>query len=103
MNDKKMISIDQFNQQEREEIETIYQSLIEKYRLRTGKQPDAKKEKEFTGEARQQVMTLKLNKEKAAADKARKKPVRKKKPESLSASEVADFNWSASVEKGRRR
>ncbi|ARU96128.1 hypothetical protein [Tatumella citrea] len=102
MNDKKMISIDQFTPQEREEIDVIYQSLVEKYRQRTSKEPDSKKDKEFTLDARQQVMELKLSKEKALAAKA-KKPVRRKKPESLSASEVSDFNWSASVAKGRRR
>lgn len=103
MNDKKMISIDQFTSQEREEIDVIYQSLVEKYRQRTGKEPDSKKEKELTLDARQQVMEVKLSKEKALADKALKKPVRRKKPEALSASEVSDFNWSASVSKGRRR
>lgn len=102
MNEKKMISIDQFTTQEREEIDVIYHSLLEKYRQRTAKEPDSKKEKEFTLDARQQVMSLKLIKQKAWADKA-KKPVRRKKPESLSASEVSDFNWSASVAKGRRR
>ncbi len=103
MNDKKMISIDQFTAQEREEIDVVYQSLLEKYRQRTAKEPDSKKEKEFTLDARQQIMDQKLSKEKALADKAKKKPVRRKKPESLAASEVADFNWSASVAKGRRR
>lgn len=46
-------------------------------------------------------MTAKQEKEKAQALKA-KKPLRKKKPSSLTASEVSDFSWSASVAKGRR-
>ncbi len=102
MSDKKMISIDQFNEAERVEVDEILKGLMQKHRQRSGKEPDAKKEKEFTAEARQQVMTLKLAKEKAKADKAKKTPVRRKKPEAQSASEVNDFNWSASVIKGRR-
>ncbi|WP_437615340.1 hypothetical protein [Erwinia sp. V71] len=102
MNDKKMISIDQFNDEERQMIDETFRGLVQKYQQRTGKAPDAKKEKEFTAEARQQMMSAKLAKEKAQADKAKKAPVRKKKPESLKESEVSDFNWSASVIKGRR-
>ena len=102
MNDKKMISIDQFNADERLAVEQTYNGLAEKYRRRTGKEPDSKKEKEFNSEARQIVMTSKLEKEKALALKAQKKPLRKKKPSSLTASEVSDFNWSASIVKGRR-
>ncbi|MDI9222441.1 hypothetical protein QMZ30_16155 [Pantoea sp. EA-12] len=102
MSDKKMISIDQFNEAERGEVDEIFKGLMQKHRLRSGKEPDAKKEKEYTAEARQQVMTLKLAKEKAKADKAKKTPTRRKKPEAQSASEVNDFNWSASVIKGRR-
>lgn len=102
MSDKKMISIDQFNPDERQAVEEVFRGLAEKYRQRTGKAPDAKKEKELTAEARQQVMTLKQAKEKALAEKAKKKPLKKKKPESLAASEVSDFSWSASVTKGRR-
>ncbi len=102
MNDKKMISIDQFTPNERLDVEETVKGLVEKYRQRTGKEPDAKKEKEFTAEARQQIMSAKLAKEKALADKAKKTPTRKKKPESLKESEVSDFNWKASVIKGRR-
>lgn len=102
MSDKKMISIDQFNEAERIEVDEIFKSLMQKHRLRSGKEPDAKKEKEYTAEARQQVMTTKLAKEKAKADKAKKTPTRRKKPEAQTASEVSDFNWSASVIKGRR-
>ena len=102
MNDKKMISIDQFTPNERLAVEEILKGLVEKYRQRTGKEPDAKKEKEFTAEARQQIMSAKLAKEKALADKAKKTPTRKKKPESFKESEVSDFNWKASVIKGRR-
>jgi hypothetical protein len=102
MNDKKMISIDQFNLSERAAVEEAFKGLMEKYRQRTGKEPDAKKEKEFTAEARQQIMTTKLAKEKALAEKAKKTPTRRKKPESLKESEVSDFNWKASVIKGRR-
>lgn len=47
-------------------------------------------------------MTSKLEKERAQAEKEKKKPLRKKKPSSMTASEVSDFNWSASVVKGRR-
>ncbi|MDF7662046.1 hypothetical protein PUG81_24000 [Erwiniaceae bacterium L1_54_6] len=102
MNDKKMISIDQFNADERLAVDEAFHALMQKYRQRTGREPDAKKEKEFTAEARQQIMAVKQAKEKALAEKAKKKPLRKKKPESLAASEVSDFNWSASVTKGRR-
>ncbi|MGJ0480014.1 hypothetical protein [Pantoea agglomerans] len=102
MNDKKMISIDQFNADERLAVEQTYMGLAEKYRQRTGKEPDSKKEKEFNSEARQIVMTSKMEKERALAEKAKKKPLRKKKPSSLTASEVSDFNWSASIVKGRR-
>lgn len=102
MSDKKMISIDQFNPEERLAVEEVLRGLVQKYRQRTGKEPDVKKEKEFTTEARQQIMALKQAKEKALAEKAKKKPLKKKKPESQAASEVSDFNWSASVMKGRR-
>ncbi|MBD9658777.1 hypothetical protein [Pantoea sp. PNT03] len=102
MNDKKMISIDQFNLSERVAVEEAFKGLMEKYRQRTGKEPDAKKEKEFTAEARQLIMTTKLAKEKALAEKSKKTPTRRKKPESLKESEVSDFNWKASVIKGRR-
>lgn len=102
MNDKKMISIDQFSAEERLAIDETFRALVQKYQQRTGKAPDGKKEKEFTAEARQQMMSVKLAKEKAQADKAKKTPVRKKKPESLKESEVSDFSWKASVIKGRR-
>lgn len=102
MSDKKMISIDQFNPDERQAVDEVFNGLVQKFRQRTGKEPDAKKEKEFTAEARQQIMALKQAKEKALADKAKKKPLKKKKPESLAASEVSDFSWSASITKGRR-
>lgn len=101
MNDKKMISIDQFDADERLAVEVVFKGLMEKYRQRTGKEPDVKKEKEFTAEARQQIMSAKLAKAKARADKA-KTPTRRKKPESLKESEVSDFSWKASVVKGRR-
>ncbi|MEZ3498602.1 hypothetical protein [Pantoea sp. KPR_PJ] len=103
MSDKKMISIDQFSAEERLAIEVAIKGLIEKYRQRTGKAPDSKKEKEFTAEARQQVMSIKLAREKSLADKAKKAPARRKKPESLKASEVSDFSWKASIVKGRRQ
>ena len=48
MNDKKMISIDQFDPDERLAVDGVLKGLIEKYRQRTGKEPDVKKEKEFT-------------------------------------------------------
>lgn len=48
MNDKKMISIDQFNANERAVIDETFRGLVQKYKLRTGKEPDGKKEKEFT-------------------------------------------------------
>lgn len=102
MSDKKMISIDQFNPDERQAVDEVFKGLVQKFRQRTGKEPDAKKEKEFTAEARQQIMALKQVKEKALAEKAKKKPLKKKKPESLAASEVSDFSWSASITKGRR-
>jgi hypothetical protein len=103
MNDKKMISIDQFSDEERLAVNEVLQNLMQKHRQRTGKEPDAKKEKELNSEARQQVMADKLLNEKLKAEKESKKPLRKKKPSSLTASEVGDFNWSASVAKGRRR
>ncbi|OAE03847.1 hypothetical protein [Pantoea sp. OXWO6B1] len=103
MNDKKMISIDQFSDEERLAVNEALQNLMEKHRQRTGKEPDSKKEKELNTEARQQVMADKLLNEKLKAEKESKKPVRKKKPSSIAASEVSDFNWSASVAKGRRR
>lgn len=103
MNDKKMISIDQFSDEERLAVNEALQNLIQKYRQRTGKEPDTKKEKELNIEARQQVMADKLLNEKLKAEKQSKKPLRKKKPSSMAASEVSDFNWSASVAKGRRR
>ena len=103
MNDKKMISIDQFSDEERLAVNEVLHHLIEKYHQRTGKEPDVKKEKALNVEARQQVMEDKLLKEKVTAEKESKKPARKKKPSSLTASEVSDFNWSASVAKGRRR
>ncbi|MFT4273105.1 MAG: hypothetical protein QM578_19010 [Pantoea sp.] len=102
MSDKKMISIDQFNPDERREVDEAFRGLVQKFRQRSGKEPDAKKEKEFTAEARQQIMALKQAKEKALAEKAKKKPLKQKKPESLAASEVSDFSWSASITKGRR-
>lgn len=102
MNDKKMISIDQFTPDERLAIDGVLKGLIEKYRQRTGKEPDVKKEKEFTAEARQQIMSVKLAKEKALAAKAKKSPTRRKKPEAMKESEVSDFSWKASVIKGRR-
>ena len=67
MNDKKMISIDQFDPDERLAVDGVLKGLIEKYRQRTGKEPDVKKEKEFTAEARQQIMSVKLAKQKADA------------------------------------
>ncbi|MGG6099793.1 hypothetical protein [Pantoea allii] len=103
MNDKKMISIDQFSDEERLAVNEALQNLMEKHRQRTGKEPDSKKGKELNTEARQQVMADKLLNEKLKAEKESKKPVRKKKPSSMAASEVSDFNWSASVAKGRRR
>lgn len=39
MNDKKMISIDQFNADERVAIDETFKGLVQKYRLRTGKEP----------------------------------------------------------------
>lgn len=72
MNDKKMISIDQFNADERLAVEQTYKGLAEKYRQRTGKEPDSKKEKEFNSEARQIIMTSKLEKERAQAEKEKK-------------------------------
>lgn len=102
MNDKKMISIDQFNEDERLAVGQAFNGLVEKYRQRTGKAPDSKKEKELTSEARQMIMSSKLEKERVQAEKEKKKPLRKKKPSSLTASEVSDFSWSASVAKGRR-
>ncbi|MGD8107991.1 hypothetical protein ACQE32_15275 [Pantoea sp. FN0302] len=101
MNDKKMISIDQFNENERAVIDETFRGLVQKYKLRTGKEPDGKKEKEFTTEARQMVMAIKQNNEKEKA-LAEKKPVRRKKPSALAESEVADFNWSASIKRGKR-
>ena len=68
MNDKKMISIDQFNADERLAVEQTYKGLAEKYRQRTGKEPDSKKEKEFNSEVRQIIMTSKLEKEMAQAE-----------------------------------
>jgi len=102
MSDKKMISIDQFNADERLAVEETFNGLVQKYRQRTGKEPDSKKEKEFNTEARQLIMSNKLEKERAQAEKEKKKPLRRKKPSSLAASEVGDFNWAASVVKGRR-
>ncbi|WP_017349100.1 hypothetical protein [Pantoea sp. A4] len=102
MNDKKMISIDQFTPDERLVVEETLNGLVEKFRQRSGKEPDDKKRKELSAEARQQIMAVKLAKEKAAAEK-KNKPVRKKKPASLAASEVSDFSWSASINKGRRQ
>ncbi|RPD99730.1 hypothetical protein BBB56_12840 [Candidatus Pantoea deserta] len=102
MSDKKMISIDQFSAEERLAVDVLIKGLREKYRQRSGKEPDSKKEKEFTAEARQQIMSSKLAREKAQADKAKKTPLRRKKPESLKESEVSDFSWKASVVKGRR-
>lgn len=72
MNYKKMISIDQFNADERLAVEQTYKGLAEKYRQRTGKEPDSKKEKEFNSEARQVIMTSKLEKERAQAEKEKK-------------------------------
>lgn len=69
MNDKKMISIDQFDADERLAVEQVFRALAEKYRQRTGKEPDSKKEREFTSEARQQVMARKLEKARAQAEK----------------------------------
>lgn len=101
MNDKKMISIDQFSAEERLAVDEAFNRLMQKYRLRSGKEPDSKKEKAFLTEARQTVMAEKQEKE---AEKARaaRKPPRKKKPASLTEKEVKDFNWSASVVRGRR-
>lgn len=101
MNDKKMISIDQFSADERLIVEETFRSLMEKYRQRTGKQPDSKKEKELTAEARQTVMAVKLEKEQEKARIA-KKPVRRKKPSAMAESEVSDFNWTASIQRGKR-
>jgi hypothetical protein len=102
MNDKKMISIDQFTADERVAVDEAFNALMQKFVQRTGKQPDAKKEKELTTEARHTVMAIKLEKEKEKA-LAAKKPVRKKKPASLAASEVSDFSWTASVNRYKKR
>ncbi len=45
MNDKKMISIDQFNTAERVEVDEALQALMQKYRAKSGKEPDSKKRK----------------------------------------------------------
>lgn len=102
MQDKKMISIDQFSADERLAVDAAFNGLVEKHRQRTGKAPDAKKEKAFMADARQQIMSVKLAQEKARAERARKTPTRRKKPEALKESEVSDFSWKASVVKGRR-
>ncbi|MFH8135356.1 hypothetical protein ABU178_14395 [Pantoea osteomyelitidis] len=102
MNDKKMISIDQFSADERVAVDETLKGLMDKYRQRTGKEPDSKKEKELNAEARQAVMAVKLEKEKAETERKMKKPQRKKKPSAMKESEVGDFNWSVSVSKGRR-
>ncbi|MGP4128716.1 hypothetical protein OJE16_02465 [Pantoea tagorei] len=73
MNDKKMISIDQFTPDERLAVDGVLKGLIEKYRQRTGKEPDVKKEKEFTAEARQQIMSVKLAKEKSPGRESQKR------------------------------
>lgn len=101
MNDKKMISIDRFSDNERRVVDETFEGLKQKYRLRTGREPDSKKEKELTAEARQIVMAIKQQNDKEKAQAA-KKPARKKKPSSLTASEVSDFNWSASIQRGKR-
>ncbi len=80
MNDKKMISIDQFDAAEQLEVEETLQALTQKYRLKTGKEPDSKKEKELSAQARQVVMTAKLAREKEKAERAAKKPLRKRNP-----------------------
>ncbi|WP_243078752.1 hypothetical protein [Pantoea sp. MQR6] len=103
MNDKKMISIDQFNTAERVEVDEALQALMQKYRAKSGKEPDSKKEKELSAEAREVVMTAKLAREKEKAERTAKKPARRKKPSSMAASEVNDFSWSASVDRGKRR
>lgn len=99
MKEKKMISIDQFTADERLAVEERVKELTQKHLLRTGHAPDSKKEKALIAEARETVMAEKQAKERA---NAAKKPVRKKKPSALTASEVGDFNWSASVVRGRR-
>ena len=101
MNEKKMISIDQFSAEERLAVDETFNRLVQKYRLRSGKEPDSKKEKELLTEARQTIMAGKQEKEEAKA-RATSKPPRKKKPETLTEKEVKDFSWSASVVRGRR-
>jgi len=69
MNDKKMISIDQFNTAERVEVDEALQALMQKYRTKSGKEPDSKKEKELSAEAREVVMTAKLARENRPAER----------------------------------
>ncbi|MDR6350460.1 hypothetical protein Q3H59_002053 [Pantoea sp. SORGH_AS 659] len=49
MNDKKMISIDQFNLSERVAVEEAFKGLMEKYRQRTGKDAGCKERERVHG------------------------------------------------------
>ncbi|MBP2171521.1 hypothetical protein J2125_004713 [Erwinia toletana] len=89
MKNDKEISIDAFTDNEKIIIEQQVKNLIAK----SGTTPGEKQLKEFTKEAKKQVMKARLAKEKAAPVKV----VRKPRQKSLKASEVNDFDWSASV------
>ncbi|WP_128178770.1 hypothetical protein [[Pantoea] beijingensis] len=64
-----------------------------------GMQPDAKRLKEFTKEAKRLVMKERLAKEKVNPPKVLRKPKAKQIP----ASEIQDFSWSNSIKQNAPR
>ncbi|MFS2225758.1 hypothetical protein [Pantoea sp. B65] len=95
MKNDKEISIDAFTDNEKILIDQQVKALITK----SGTTPGDKQLKEFTKEAKRLVMKARLAKEKATPVKVPRKP----RAKNLAASEVNDFNWSASVNLGSRR
>lgn len=95
MKNEKEISIDAFSDNEKILIDQQVKTLIAK----SATTPGDKQLKEFTKEAKRLVMKARLAKEKAAPVKT----VRKTRAKNLTASEVGDFNWSASVNLASRR
>lgn len=95
MKNEKEISIDAFTDNEKIAIDQQVKTLITK----SGQTPGEKQLKEFTKEAKRLVMKARLAKEKATPAKT----PRKTRAKNLSASEVGDFNWSASVNLATRR
>lgn len=101
---EKMIASHLLFQDEHLLVDKRFMFLVEKYRNKTGKEPDSKKLKELTAEARMSVYVERKAKEaKLEARKARKQNPKIKKQESMIESEVTSFSWLASCKPVSRR